>query len=174
MKQWPAAISATTTPSADPPVSERSSPWSKMRGTTVLRAKIRPVVYRSFLQETPVMARRKKRLRSERLEIRCSWFRSCAARYERVDPNLSISIDTMAQQVDDSLRQERLFAAPHQPVRRSRFIARVYRSLRHRGFIPSPGASTKSDFAWRWVQGPRTCCGLVDAANRYGWSARDC
>ncbi|PYT22968.1 MAG: permease, partial [Acidobacteria bacterium] len=75
-----------------------------------LRAKIRPVVYRSFLQE-PQSWRDGKTLaiRTAGDPLRLVPFVRSAVR--EVDPNLSISIDTMAQQVDDSLRQERLFAA---------------------------------------------------------------
>ncbi len=75
-----------------------------------LRAKIRPVVYRSFLQE-PQSWRDGKTLaiRTAGDPLQLVPFVRRAVR--EVDPNLSISIDTMAQQVDDSLRQERLFAA---------------------------------------------------------------
>ena len=75
-----------------------------------LRAKIRPVVYRSFLQE-PQSWRDGKTLaiRTAGDPLRLVPFVRSAVR--EVDPNLSISIDTMAQQVDESLRQERLFAA---------------------------------------------------------------
>src|SRR5439155_4725 len=70
----------------------------------------RPVVYRPSLQE-PQSWRDGKTLAIRTAGDPLQLVPFVRRAVSEVDPNLSISIDTMTQQVDESLRQERLFAA---------------------------------------------------------------
>ncbi|HLN01633.1 MAG TPA: ABC transporter permease [Bryobacteraceae bacterium] len=75
-----------------------------------LRARMRPVVYCPFLQSQASWNG------AHLLAIRTAGDPILLAPFVRrvvreIDPNLSISVNTMAELVDDSLREERLFAA---------------------------------------------------------------